>query len=126
MGRRCVGHVNRHLFLPLSVEHDFSASLTSLPCSLQIHMESSPPQAALYDPTLMPVSSPSDPRWLGELLYEAFKESRRIVDAIQQSVAFFVGVSTGFIAPMIALVCILNLPPFFRVRPFDLLTSHVL
>lgn len=116
-GRRNVGSVNLHAFPLLSLDHDFSAALTSLPCSLQINMESTPPAIINGGESLlqMPVSSPADPNWIGEFLFEAFKESRRIVDAIQQSVTFVVGVSTGFIAPMLVIMSLLNLPPFFRV-----------
>lgn len=115
LGRRCIGFINHHLFPSLSVEHDFSAALTSLPCSLQIHMENASAHIRGSSSSSQSISSPSDPHWVCEVLYEALKESRRIVDAIQQSVAFLVGVSTGFIAPMTLIVSILNLPPFFRV-----------
>lgn len=117
LGRRCVGYVNRHIFPGLSQEFQAAAALTSLPCALQIHMESLPSnftQRRILTIN-MPIRSPSDPRWLSELLYEAFKESRRIVNAIQQSVAFFGGVSTGFVAPVFLLATVVFVPPYFRV-----------
>jgi hypothetical protein len=117
LGRRCIGFMNRHMFTPQTKECLMSAALCSLPCALHINISN----FSQYDAKTLrfdqaTVNSPSDPRWLSELLYEAFKESRRLVKAIETALYFYSGINIGFIAPCLLLVCVLCTPPFFRVR----------
>eukprot|EP00923_Selenidium_pygospionis_P039756 GHVN01068989.1.p1 GENE.GHVN01068989.1~~GHVN01068989.1.p1 ORF type:complete len:1092 (+),score=122.62 GHVN01068989.1:819-4094(+) len=104
--RRCFGR-RQHGSLALMnstmllKEFDVSAAFTSLPCALQARM----------------TQKAANPQFINELLYESFKEARRMVGSIQQSLLFYV-CGASFLASTLFLQGAVGLPPLIEGLPY--------